>query len=119
MTTQIEIAVFGPKFEELVDELAQNGGEVSLTHEGKTVGTLHIDSVRAMGEPSPQDRVLYKGECMSRAGAERERSIEHLRGSVTILGDIVSPIDYGPLGGSVIDEGDIISPIDAEWEAEK
>jgi hypothetical protein len=27
------------------------------------------------------------------AAAERERSIEHLRGSVKILGDIVSPID--------------------------
>jgi hypothetical protein len=56
---------------------------------------------------------------MSRAGAERERSIEHLHGSVTILGDIVSPIDDGPLAGSVLDEGDIVSPIDVEWDALK
>ena len=119
MTTQIEIAELGPKFEELVDKLAQNGGEASLTRDGKAVGKLHIDSIPAMNEPSPHDRVLYKGAWMSRAGAERERSIEHLHESVTILGDIVSPIDYGPLGGSVIHEGDIISPIDAEWEAEE
>ncbi len=119
MTTQIEIAVFGPRFKELVDELAQNGGEACLTHEGKAVGTLHIDSTPATDKRSPQDRVLYKGEWMSRAGAERERSIEHLRGTVTILGDIVSPLDYGPLSGSVLDEGDIISPIDVEWEAAK
>lgn len=48
------------------------------------------------------------------AAAERERSIEHIRGSGKILGDIVSPIDDGPLAGSVIYEGDIISPIDEE-----
>lgn len=119
MSIQIGIAELGPKFKELVDELAQNGGEACLTHEGKSVGKLHIDSIPATGEPSPQDRVLYKGEWMSRAGAERERSIEHLRGSVTVLGDIVSPIDYGPMDGTVIDEGDIISPIDAERETEK
>jgi hypothetical protein len=93
MTIQIEVAELGPKFEELVDKLSQNGNEASLTRDGKAVGKLHIDSIPATDEPSPMDRVLYKGEWMSRAGAERERSIEHLHGSVTILGDIISPID--------------------------
>lgn len=37
--------------------------------------------------------MLYNGRWMIPAAAERERSIEHLRGSVKILGDIVSPID--------------------------
>jgi hypothetical protein len=92
MTVQIEIAELGPKFEELVEKLAQNGGEACLTRDGKEVGALHIDSASATHEPSPHDRVLYKGEWMSRAGAERERALEPLRGSVTIHGDIVSPI---------------------------
>lgn len=45
------------------------------------------------GELSPEGRVLYNGRWMIPAAAERERSIEHLRGSGKILGDIVSPID--------------------------
>jgi hypothetical protein len=92
MVIQIEIATLGPKFEGLLHELAQNGGEICLTRDGKIVGKLvRVDS--ELPDQSPGDRVLYKGEWMSRAGAERERSLEHLRGSVTILGDIVSPID--------------------------
>jgi hypothetical protein len=93
MTTQIEIAEFGPKFKELLDELAQNGGEARLTNEGKKVGTLHIDSVPAKDEPSTAERVFYNGRWMIPAAAERERSIEDLRGSGKVLGDIVSPID--------------------------
>lgn len=88
MTTLIDVAA-GPKLEDLVDELERNGGEIFLTREGKTVAKLvHPDNV-----PPAEGLVLYKGEWMSPAGAERERSIEHLHGSVTILGDIVSPID--------------------------
>ncbi len=93
MTTQIEIAELGPKFKELVDELAQNGGEASLTHEGKTVGKLQIDSSPEPANASSKDLVLYNGRWMIPAAAARERSIEHLRGTIKILGDIESPID--------------------------
>jgi hypothetical protein len=93
MITQIEVAELGPKFEELVDKLAQNGGEASLTRDGKAVGKLHIDSVPATDAHSAEERVFYNGRWMIPAAAERERSIEHLRGSGEILGDIVSPID--------------------------
>ncbi|HEX3067065.1 MAG TPA: hypothetical protein VHX14_00710 [Thermoanaerobaculia bacterium] len=88
MTTLIDVAA-GPKLEDLVDELERTGGEISLTRDGKTVAKLvQPDNI------APADGlVLYKGEWMSPAGAERERSIEHLHGSVKILGDIVSPID--------------------------
>lgn len=123
MTTQIEVAELGPKGEALVDDLAENGGEICLTRDGKTIAKM----VRADGVPEApvaeqtrsDGRVLYNGRWMIPAAAERERSIEHLRGSGKILGDIVSPIDDGPMAGSVIHEGDIISPIDTEWEAAK
>jgi antitoxin (DNA-binding transcriptional repressor) of toxin-antitoxin stability system len=94
MTTQIEVAELGPKGEALVDDLAENGGEISLTRDGKTVAKMvRVESAPASDTPQAEGRVLYKGEWMSPAGAERERSIEHLHGSITILGDIVSPID--------------------------
>ena len=93
MTTQIEIAELGPKFKELVDELAQNGGEACLTRDGKAVWKMHIDSIPTADKPSTEERVFYNGRWMIPAAAERERSIEHLRGSGEILGDIVSPID--------------------------
>lgn len=115
MTTHCEVTELGPKAEALVNTLTESGGEVSLTREGKTVAKL----VRVDDIAPAAGRVLYKGEWMSAAGAERERALEHLRGSVTIHGDIVSPIDDGPLAGSVIYEGDIISPIDVEWGAKK
>jgi hypothetical protein len=93
MTTQIEIAELGPKFKELVDELAQNGGEARLTHEGKEVAKLvRIENAPA-DDASRKDLVLYNGRWMIPAAAERERSIEHLRGRIKILGDIESPID--------------------------
>jgi len=90
MTTQIEVAELGPKGEALVDDLAENGGEICLTRDGKTIAKLvRVDN----SAPAADNLVLYKGEWMSPAGAERERALEHLRGSVTIHGDIVSPID--------------------------
>jgi antitoxin (DNA-binding transcriptional repressor) of toxin-antitoxin stability system len=110
MTTHIEVAELGSKGEALIDDLAQNGGEICLTRDGKTIAKL----VRVDNVAPAEGLVLYKGEWMSPAGAERERSIEHLRGSAKILGDIVSPIDDGPLAGSVTYEGDIISPTDEE-----
>lgn len=94
MTTQIEVAELGPKGEALIDDLAENGGEIGLTRDGKTIAKLvRVDSALASDTPPAEGRVLYKGEWMSPAGAERERSLEHLHGSITILGDIVSPID--------------------------
>lgn len=89
MSIDIEVADLGPKGEALVDDLAENGGEIRITRHGKTVAKMiRVDNI------APEEgRVLYKGEWMSTAGAERERALEHLRGSVTIHGDIVSPID--------------------------
>ena len=89
MTIQIDVAQLGPA---LVEDLSKNGGEITLTRDGKPVAKL----VRVDGDPaapSSGDRVLYKGEWMSAAGAERERAMERFHGSVKILGDIVSPID--------------------------
>jgi hypothetical protein len=119
MTIQIEVAELGPEFEAFVAKLAQNGGEAILMRDGKAVGKLSVQSAPESDDASGKNLVLYNGRWMIPAAAERERSIEHLRGKIKILGDIESPIDDGPLAGSVIDEGDIISPIDAEWEAAK
>ncbi len=123
MTIDVEVAEFGPKGEALVDDLAENGGEIRITRHGKTVAKMvRVDSapdVPAADQPRADGRVLYNGRWMIPAAAERERSIEHLRGSGKILGDIVSPIYEGPMAGSVIDEGDVISPIDVKWEAAK
>jgi antitoxin (DNA-binding transcriptional repressor) of toxin-antitoxin stability system len=123
MTIDVEVAELGPKGEALVDDLAENGGEVRITRDGKAVAKMiRVDSVPdvpAGHQPRADGKVLYKGRLMIPAAAERERSIEHLHGSGKILGDIVSPIYEGPMAGSVIDEGDIISPIDVEWEAAK
>lgn len=119
MTTHIEVAELGPKWESLVDDLAENGGEISLTRDGKAIARL----IRADNTPaaiSPSDGfVLYDGRWMIPAAAERERSMEHLRGSGKILGDIVSPIleSDGALAGSILYQGDIVSPLDAEWKA--
>jgi antitoxin (DNA-binding transcriptional repressor) of toxin-antitoxin stability system len=117
MTMYIDIAEVSPA---LVDDLASNGGEITLTRDGKPIAKLvRVESDPAT--PSKQGRVLYKGEWMSAAGAERERSLERLHGSVKIYGDIVSPIDEsdGPMAGTVIFHGDIVSPLDEEWEADK
>lgn len=89
MTMCIDIAEVSPA---LVDDLANNGGEITLTRGGKPVAKL----VRVESAPdvlSSEGRVLYKGEWMSAAGAERERAMERFHGSVKILGDIVAPID--------------------------
>ena len=94
MTIQIDVAQLGPA---LVEDLSENGGEITLTRDGKPVAKLvRVES--APDTPSPDQpradgKVFYKGRWMSAAGAERERSMEHLRGTIKILGDIVSPID--------------------------
>src|SRR6059058_286469 len=94
MSIQIDIAQLGPA---LVEDLSQNGGEITLTRDGKAIAKLvRVESVAeaaAADQPRADGKVLYKGRWMIPAAAERERSIEHLRGKVKILGDIISPID--------------------------
>ena len=69
----------------------------SVLHEGDIVSPVEVewdaDRAQSAEQPRSDGRVLYNGRWMIPAAAERERSIEHLRGSVKILGDIVSPID--------------------------
>jgi antitoxin (DNA-binding transcriptional repressor) of toxin-antitoxin stability system len=94
MTMYIDIAEVSPT---LVDDLANNGGEITLTRDGKPVAKLvRVESPPdepSSDQPRSDGKVLYKGRWMIPAAADRERSIEHLRGRVKILGDIVSPID--------------------------
>ena len=112
MTIQIDVAQLGPA---LVEDLSQNGGEITLTRDGKAIaklvrvaspddgpmaGTILYEGdiispviCDSADAPPKNERVLYDGRWMTPAAAERERSIEHLRGSGRILGDIVSPID--------------------------
>src|SRR3954451_24151071 len=102
MTIQIDVAQLGPA---LVEDLSQNGGEITLTRDGKPIAKLVREddeehdngplagSILYQGDlispvtcesPDPTQtsgkRVLYKGEWMSAAGAERERSLERLHG---------------------------------------
>jgi antitoxin (DNA-binding transcriptional repressor) of toxin-antitoxin stability system len=95
--TTYEIAELGPKGEQLLHDLAENGGEICLTHDGKAVArVVRVESAPEtsdVSQPGADGKVFYNGRWMIPAAAERERSIEHLRGSVKILGDIVSPID--------------------------
>jgi antitoxin (DNA-binding transcriptional repressor) of toxin-antitoxin stability system len=94
MTIQIDIAQLGPA---LVEDLSQNGGEITLTRDGKPVARLvrveNIPDAPSSDQPQSDGKVLYKGRWMIPAAADRERSIERLRGRVKILGDIISPID--------------------------
>jgi antitoxin (DNA-binding transcriptional repressor) of toxin-antitoxin stability system len=121
MTIQIDVGK-RPQLEELMDDLERNGGEIALTRDGRTVAKLvRVDGASEVDSPVIEGRVFYNGRWMIPAAAERERSIEHLRGSGKILGDIASPIDEsdGPLAGSILHEGDLISPLDVEWDATK
>ena len=97
MTIDVEGAEFGPKGEALIDDLAEHGGEIRITRDGKALAKMiRVDSVPDVpvaDQPRADGRVLYNGRWMIPAAAERERSIEHLHGSVKILGDFVSPID--------------------------
>jgi antitoxin (DNA-binding transcriptional repressor) of toxin-antitoxin stability system len=124
MTIQIDVTQLGPA---LVEDLSQNGGEITLTRDGKAVAKLvRVDIEATTGQPRPDGKVLYEGRWMIPEAAERERSIEHLRGSGKVLGDIVSPLDDvewdesdGPMAGSILYQGDIVSPLDEEWDADK
>ncbi|HSY52141.1 MAG TPA: hypothetical protein VLC46_25295 [Thermoanaerobaculia bacterium] len=69
----------------------------SMLHEGDIVSPVEVewdaDQAPSAELPRSDGRVLYNGRWMIPVAAERERSIEHLRGSGRVLGDIVSPID--------------------------
>lgn len=94
MTMCIDIAEVSPA---LVDDLANNGGEITLTRDGKPVAKLvrveGVPDAPSSDQPRADGKVLYNGRWMIPAAAERERSIEHLRGTIKIHGDIISPID--------------------------
>jgi antitoxin (DNA-binding transcriptional repressor) of toxin-antitoxin stability system len=90
MTIQIDVTQLGPA---VVDDLSHNGGEIMLTRDGTPIAKLvRVEGTASDAAPS-NERVFYGGRWMSAAGAERERSMERLRGTIKILGDIVSPID--------------------------
>jgi antitoxin (DNA-binding transcriptional repressor) of toxin-antitoxin stability system len=90
MTIQIDVAQLGPA---LVEDLSQNGGEITLTRDGKAIAKLVRVDDAASDAAASTERVFYDGRWMSAAGAERERSMKRLHGTIKILGDIVSPID--------------------------
>jgi antitoxin (DNA-binding transcriptional repressor) of toxin-antitoxin stability system len=72
MTTYIEVAELGPKWEALVESLAENGGEINLTRDGKAIAKL-----------------IRTGN----ASASRYENEGPLAGSIIYEGDIISPID--------------------------
>lgn len=114
MTIQIDVAQLGPA---LVEDLSQNGGEITLTRDGKPIAKLvRVEGADSASQPRADGKILYHGRWMIPAAVERERSIEHLRGSGRVIGDIVND---GPLAGSILYEGDIVSPLDEEWEADQ
>ena len=123
MTMHIDIAQVSPA---LVDDLANNGGEITVTRDGKAIAKLvRVEGAAGASQPLADGKVLYNGRWMIPAAAERERSIEHLRGKGKIPGDIISPIDDvdwdddGPMAGTILYQGDLVSPLDEEWEADK
>ena len=69
MTRTVAVADFEAHSLELLDEVATTQEEIVVTKEGKPVAKLVPLSTR------------------------RRRTLEELRGSVTILGDIVEPLD--------------------------
>ena len=85
-------------WETLVNDIAHDGDEVVITVDGVPILKLvAFEAERDKRPPTEQSEssglVLYNGRWMIPAAADRERDIEHLRGSGKILGDIVSPID--------------------------
>jgi prevent-host-death family protein len=70
MTKSVPEAEFEANCHTLIDEVVTNGDEVLVTKDGKPVAKL----------------VPFES-------ASGLRTLEQLRGSVTILGDIVAPLD--------------------------
>lgn len=79
MTKSVPTTEFEENVHALVDDVIERGDEVLLTKDGRPVAKIVPMSI----------------------GEVRERAVEKLRGSLEIVGDIVSPID------------------DLEWEVEK
>jgi hypothetical protein len=90
MTTDLEVAELGPKGEALVDDLAENGGAIRLTRDGKPLAmVMRVVNSEPLNE-----------------GARDKDDEERLRND-------------GPLAGSILYEGDIVSPLNEEWDAAK
>jgi antitoxin (DNA-binding transcriptional repressor) of toxin-antitoxin stability system len=91
----LKLVAFEPEHNNRPRSSADGPMAGSVIHEGDVVSPIDWSS----GEPPTAEQsessglVLYNGRWMIPAAADRERDIEHLRGSVKILGDIVSPID--------------------------
>ena len=68
MTKTLPVAEVAQNFEAVLDSAAENGDEVLVEKEGRVVARL---------VPTPQPG---------------GRTLEQMRGSVTILGDIVAPL---------------------------
>lgn len=65
MITKVDVAEFGPKWEALVDSLAENGREIFLTLHGKRVAKLirvdNASEAAAVAQPQSDGLVLYNG----------------------------------------------------------
>ena len=85
---------------------------------GTTVAKLvRVASLPAAEQPRSDGLCSTTAEWMIPAAAERERSIEHLRGSGKILATFFADRRRSIGRERDLYEGDIVSPIDEKWEA--
>jgi antitoxin (DNA-binding transcriptional repressor) of toxin-antitoxin stability system len=70
-------------WQKLIDDVAGRGDEVLFTKNGKAVAKL----------VPLRDSYDHAARISVEEAARRDRALELLRGSVTILGDIVAPFD--------------------------
>jgi hypothetical protein len=78
MTIQIDVAQLGPA---LVEDLSQNGGEITLTRDGKPIAKLvRVESAREATVAKQHDNLDWDED-------------GPLAGSILYEGDIVSPLD--------------------------
>jgi antitoxin (DNA-binding transcriptional repressor) of toxin-antitoxin stability system len=80
VTKTIPASDLEPVWQKLIDDVAGRGDEILFTREGKAVARLipmHVETAATI---------------TAEEAAERDRALEPLRGSVTILGDIVAPL---------------------------
>jgi len=81
VTKTIPASDLEPVWQKLIDDVAGQGDEVLFTREGKAVAKLipmHVETAATI---------------TAEEAAKRDRALEPLRGSVTILSDIVAPLD--------------------------
>jgi antitoxin (DNA-binding transcriptional repressor) of toxin-antitoxin stability system len=70
-----------PAWQKLIDDVSDRGDEVLFTREGKPVAKLIPMQDHAPRKITPEE------------AEERERALARLRGRMTIVGDIVAPLD--------------------------